>query len=87
MIRTPFETGPQAPNVAAHCTAPNTGPNGKSVRGSAHVPGGDPISMTGGGYAYPRTVTKNLLRVGGRLPTSDTLGDASWVGLVTASLH
>jgi phospholipid/cholesterol/gamma-HCH transport system substrate-binding protein len=86
-IRSPFETGPQAPNVSVHCTAPNTGKDGKQVRGSAHVPGGDPISLSGGGYAYPRTVTKNLLRVGSRLPTTDTLGDASWIGLVTASLH
>jgi phospholipid/cholesterol/gamma-HCH transport system substrate-binding protein len=86
-IRTPFETAPQAPNVSVRCTAPNTGKNAKEVRGSAHVPGGDPISISGGGYAYPRTVTKNLLRVGSPLATSDTLGDASWVSLVTDSLH
>jgi phospholipid/cholesterol/gamma-HCH transport system substrate-binding protein len=86
-IRTPFETGPQAPNVSVHCTAPNTGPNAKSVRGSAHVPGGDPISLSGGGYVYPRTVTKNTLRVGSSLPTTATLGDASWIGLVTDALH
>lgn len=86
-IRTPFQTAPEAPNVSVRCTAPNTGPNGKQVRGSAHVPGGDPISLSGGGYAYPRTVTKNLLRVGAALPTTATLGDGSWVGLVTDSLH
>jgi phospholipid/cholesterol/gamma-HCH transport system substrate-binding protein len=86
-IRTPFQTAPEAPNVTVRCTAPNTGPNGKSVRGSAHVPGGDPISLSGGGYAYPRTVTQNLLRVGTKLPTSDTMGDASWIGLLTDSLH
>jgi len=85
--RSPFELAPMAPNVGARCTAPNTGPNGTSVRGSAHVPGGDPISVSGGGFAYPRTVTKNLLLVGSALPTSDTLGDASWIALVTASLH
>jgi hypothetical protein len=51
------------------------------------VPGGDPISVSGGGYAYPRAVTKNLLRVGDPLPTTETLGDGSWVTLVTASLH
>jgi phospholipid/cholesterol/gamma-HCH transport system substrate-binding protein len=78
---------PMAPNVAARCTAPNTGPNATNVRGSAHVPGGDPISLSGGGYAYPRVVTQNVLRVGSALPTSETLGDASWVGLVTDSLH
>jgi hypothetical protein len=75
------------PNVAAHCTAPNTGPHATSVRGSNHVPGGDPISVSGGGYAYPRTVTKNLLRVGSSLPTTTALGDGSWVSLVTDSLH
>jgi len=85
--RYPTVISPMAPNVAARCTAPNTGKNAKSVRGSAHVPGGDPISLSGGGYAYPRTVTDNTLRVGTALPTSDTLGDASWVGLVTDSLH
>jgi phospholipid/cholesterol/gamma-HCH transport system substrate-binding protein len=85
--RYPSDTAPMPPNVAAHCTAPNTGPRATSVRGSAHVPGGDPISISGGGYAYPRTVTKNLLHVGSPLPTSDTLGDASWIPLVTASLH
>jgi hypothetical protein len=73
--------------VTVRCTAPNTGKDAKSVRGSAHVPGGDPISLSGGGYAYPRSVTANTLRVGNPLPTSDTLGDASWVALVTASLH
>jgi phospholipid/cholesterol/gamma-HCH transport system substrate-binding protein len=86
-IRLPDQTAPMAPNVTVRCTAPNTGPNGKSVRGAAHVPGGDPISLSGGGYVYPRTVTKNLLRVGTKLPTTDTLGDASWVALVTDALH
>jgi phospholipid/cholesterol/gamma-HCH transport system substrate-binding protein len=85
--RLPFNIAPEPPNVAAHCTAPNTGPNATSVRGSAHVPGGDPISVSGGGYVYPRAVTKNLLRVGDPLPTTETLGDGSWVTLVTASLH
>jgi phospholipid/cholesterol/gamma-HCH transport system substrate-binding protein len=90
VIRDPNEgnaLAPMAPNTSVRCTAPATGPNGKSVRGSAHVPGGDPISLSGGGYVYPRSVTSNTLRVGTALPTSDTLGDASWVGLVTDSLH
>ena len=86
-IRNPFQIAPEAPNTTVHCTAPNTGPDAKSVRGSAHVPGGDPLSFTGGGYVYPRTVTKNMLRVGTALPTTETLGDGSWVSLVTDSLH
>ena len=85
--RLPFDVAPESPNIAAHCTAPNTGPNAKDVRGSAHVPGGDPISLSGGGYVYPRTVTKNMLRLGSALPTTETLGDASWVALVTDALH
>jgi phospholipid/cholesterol/gamma-HCH transport system substrate-binding protein len=85
--RYPNATSPMPANVTVRCTAPNTGPDGKSVRGAAHVPGGDPISLAGGSYAYPRTVTSNTLRIGKPLPTSDTLGDASWIGLVTASLH
>jgi phospholipid/cholesterol/gamma-HCH transport system substrate-binding protein len=85
--RVPSDTSPMAPNVTVRCTASNTGPQGKLVRGSAHVPGGDPISLSGGGIVYPRTVTNNTLRVGPALPTTATLGDASWVGLVTAALH
>jgi phospholipid/cholesterol/gamma-HCH transport system substrate-binding protein len=85
--RLPNDTSPMAPNVTVRCTAPNTGKNAKEVRGSAHVPGGDPISLSGGGIAYPRTVTGNTLRVGPALPTTRTMGDASWIGLVTASLH
>jgi phospholipid/cholesterol/gamma-HCH transport system substrate-binding protein len=85
--RLPRNTAPMPPNVAARCTAPNTGPNAKQVRGSAHVPGGDPISVSGGGIAYPRTVTGNTLRVGPALATTATLGDGSWLSLLTASLH
>lgn len=86
-VRTPFQTSPSAPNVTVRCTAPNTGKNAKDVRGAAHVPGGDPISLSGGGYVYPRAVTKNTLRVGPALPTEATYGDASWIGLVTDALH
>ncbi|HKC26458.1 MAG TPA: MCE family protein [Jatrophihabitans sp.] len=78
---------PMPPNTTVRCTAPNTGPNGKSVRGSAHVPGGDPISTPDNTVAYPRTVTANTLRVGAPLPTSATMGDASWIGLLTDALH
>jgi phospholipid/cholesterol/gamma-HCH transport system substrate-binding protein len=85
--RQPGATAPIAPNVTAHCTAPASGPNAKNVRGSANVPGGDPISVSGGGYAYPRVVTDNVLKLGPALPTTATLGDGSWVGLVTDALH
>jgi phospholipid/cholesterol/gamma-HCH transport system substrate-binding protein len=86
-IRTPFQTAPEPPNVTAHCAAPNTGRDGKQVRGSAHIPGGDPISLSGAGYAYPRAVTSDLLRIGTGLPTSDALGDSSWIALVTDALR
>lgn len=56
--RGPEALYPIAPDVAAHCTAPLS--SGKNVRGSAHVPGGDPMSVSGGGYAYPRVVTNNV---------------------------
>jgi phospholipid/cholesterol/gamma-HCH transport system substrate-binding protein len=85
--RLPAQVAPMAPNVSVRCTASNTGKDGKQVRGSANVPGGDPISVSGGGIVYPRTVTNNTLRIGPALPTTATMGDASWIGLVTASLH
>ena len=34
-----------------------------NVRGSANVPGGDPISASGGGVAYPRGVTHNTVEL------------------------
>jgi phospholipid/cholesterol/gamma-HCH transport system substrate-binding protein len=84
-----------APNVAARCTASPSGPDATNVRGSANVPGGDPVSVSGGGYAYPRPVTDNVtapkagdtVQVGPSLSSSAALGDGSWLGLVTASLH
>jgi phospholipid/cholesterol/gamma-HCH transport system substrate-binding protein len=86
-VRSPNDTSPQAPNVAARCTAPSTGPDATNVRGSANVPGGDPISISGGGYAYPRVTTQNTLRVGNPLATTATLGDGSWLGMITDALH
>lgn len=90
-VRAPNQTGAIAPNVAARCTGPSTGKNATNVRGSAHVPGGDPISISGGDRAYSRAITKNVVgsqvAIGPRLPTSATLGDGSWLGLLTASLH
>ncbi len=84
------DLSPQPLNVAARCTASASGKNAKNVRGSAHVPGGDPISVSGGGYAYPRVVTnntKNAVRTGPSLSRSTSLGDGSWLGLLTDALH
>jgi phospholipid/cholesterol/gamma-HCH transport system substrate-binding protein len=90
-VRDPSDVAPIAPNVAARCTGPSRGPDFTNVRGSANVPGGDPVSVSGGGRAYPRTVTDNLLgnavNIGPSVPTSASLGDGSWLGLLTASLH
>lgn len=77
--REPSQLGAIAPDVSAQCTAPLS--SGTDVRGSAHVPGGDPVSVSGGGYAYPRVSTKNTL--GTTLQKSSALGDASWLTLLT----
>jgi phospholipid/cholesterol/gamma-HCH transport system substrate-binding protein len=82
--RQPGAIGPIAPNVAAHCTAPVS--SGTNVRGSANVPGGDPISISGGGYAYPRVVTENTVHIGTQLQHTN-LGDGSWLALLTDGLH
>jgi phospholipid/cholesterol/gamma-HCH transport system substrate-binding protein len=90
--RQPENTAAIAPNVNARCTASASGPGATNVRGSAHVPGGDPISNSGGGYAYPRAVTQNVradqqdLRVGPSLQHAIGL-DNSFLGLVTDALH
>lgn len=86
-LRDPSDTSPIAPNVAAQCTGPDSKTDYTNVRGSAHVPGGDPVSVSGGGYAYSRAVTGNLVQLGPTVPTSASLGDGSWLGLLTASLH
>jgi phospholipid/cholesterol/gamma-HCH transport system substrate-binding protein len=74
-LRPGGDLSPQAPNVAAHCATVNPKVN---VRGSAHVPGGDPISVAGGGQAYPRVTTESV---------SSGLGDASWLAVLTDGLH
>jgi phospholipid/cholesterol/gamma-HCH transport system substrate-binding protein len=83
--RQPGALSPIAPNVAARCTAPAS--SGTNIRGSAHVPGGDPVSVSGGGYAYPRVVTDNTLRVGPSLANPTVQSDGSWLSLMTAALH
>ncbi|MGH8961193.1 MAG: MCE family protein [Jatrophihabitantaceae bacterium] len=84
-IRQPSETGPQAPNTAAHCTAPPS--SGTDVRGSANVPGGDPISNSGGEVAYPRVTTQNTLRLGDVGGRASILGDRSWIAILTTALN
>ena len=81
--RDPSQLSPIAPDVSARCTASVS--SGTNIRGSAHVPGGDPISVSGGGYAYPRVLTKNT--VGDTLQQPSALGDASWLTLLTDGLH
>jgi phospholipid/cholesterol/gamma-HCH transport system substrate-binding protein len=82
--RQPSDTAPKAPNVAARCTAPPS--SGTNVRGSANVPGGDPISVSGGGVAYPRATTQNTVRVGDLSGPAAILGDRSWITILTTAL-
>jgi phospholipid/cholesterol/gamma-HCH transport system substrate-binding protein len=84
-IRSPADLSPQAPNVAAHCTAPVS--SGTNIRGAAHVPGGDPISASGGDRAYPRATTGDTIRVSTALNRSGILGDDAWVAMLTSALH
>lgn len=93
--RSPNNLSPIAPNVNARCTAAAS--TGTNIRGSSNVPGGDPISTAGGGYAYPDTTTNNVAgtsNVAGTgttystsLMQGSTLGDASWLALLTDGLH
>lgn len=85
--REPENVTPIAPNVGARCTAPASGPGYKNVRGSANVPGGDPISTSGGGTAYPRVTTSNTVRIGPALTRATGGGDDHGVALMTAALH
>jgi len=85
--RQPGNLAPIAPNTTVRCTAPASGPGYKQVRGSANIPGGDPVSTGGAGIAYPRAVTSNTVRVGPPITAFSGTGDGSWVGLVTDALH
>ena len=85
--RQPGNLQPIAPNTTVRCTAPASGPGYKQVRGSANVPGGDPISTGGAGIAYPRVKTSNTVQVGEALTATSGTGDDSWVGLVTDALR
>jgi phospholipid/cholesterol/gamma-HCH transport system substrate-binding protein len=85
VLRSPSDLSPAAPNVAAHCTAPES--SGVNVRGSANVPGGDPISASGGGVAYPRGTTQNTVTMSTRLNQAGILGDKAWVAFIGSALH
>ena len=55
------------------------------------MPGGDPISLSGGGVAYPRVITDNIkrapLQIGTSLMQPSKLGDASWLGMLTDAVR
>jgi phospholipid/cholesterol/gamma-HCH transport system substrate-binding protein len=85
--RQPGNLAPIAPNTTVRCTAPASGPGYKQVRGSANVPGGDPISTGGAGVAYPRATTANTVRVGPAITATSGTGDDSWIGLITDALR
>jgi phospholipid/cholesterol/gamma-HCH transport system substrate-binding protein len=84
-IRKPSNLTPAAPNVAAQCTAPVS--SGTNIRGSAHVPGGDPLSIPTNVTAYPRANTANTVTVGTSLNHAGVLADDSWVAILTDSLN
>jgi phospholipid/cholesterol/gamma-HCH transport system substrate-binding protein len=85
ILRSPSDLSPAAPNVAAHCSAPES--SGVNVRGAQNVPGGDPLSASGGGVAYPRGTTQNTMNVNTRLDHAGILGDKAWVAYLTSGLH
>ncbi len=84
-IRPPSDLTPEAPNVAAHCNAPAS--SGVNVRGSQNVPGGDPISATGGNVPYPRATTDSSVMVGTMLNSAGLMGDDSWLAVHSDGLH
>lgn len=83
--RQPTDLSPQAPNVGAHCTA--SASSGVNVRGSQNAPGGDPIYTGGAGVAYPRATTNNTVVVGDTRRSSTSLGDGSWLAILTDALN
>jgi phospholipid/cholesterol/gamma-HCH transport system substrate-binding protein len=85
VLRSPSNLTPEAPNVAAHCSASQS--SGVNVRGAANVPGGDPLSASGGSVAYPRGVTSNTEVLSTRLNGAGVLGDKAWMAYLTAALH
>ena len=85
VLRSPSDLSPAAPNVAAHCSAPQS--SGVNVRGAQNVPGGDPMSASGGGVRGHRATTRNTLNVSTRLDHAGILGDKAWVAYLTTGLH
>ncbi|HEY2296271.1 MAG TPA: MCE family protein [Jatrophihabitans sp.] len=85
ILRSPSDLSPAAPNVGAHCSAPQS--SGVNVRGAQNVPGGDPLSASGGGVAYPRGTTNNTVQLSTRLNQAGILGDKAWVAYLTSALH
>jgi phospholipid/cholesterol/gamma-HCH transport system substrate-binding protein len=85
ILRSPSDLTPAAPNVAAHCSAPES--SGVNVRGAQNVPGGDPLSASGGGVAYPRGVTHNTVVLSTGLNQAGILGGKAWVAYLSAALH
>jgi phospholipid/cholesterol/gamma-HCH transport system substrate-binding protein len=85
VLRSPSDLTPAAPNVAAHCSAPES--SGVTVRGAQNVPGGDPLSASGGNVAYPRGITHNTVVLSTRLNGAGVLGDKAWVAYLTSALH
>ncbi|MDQ1733207.1 MAG: phospholipid/cholesterol/gamma-HCH transport system substrate-binding protein [Pseudonocardiales bacterium] len=90
--RQPSQTGPTSVNTGARCTLPRG--SASSVRGAQNAPGGDPISSSGGGTAYPRTVpgsasagpSVSSILLGGSAAGSQVLADDSWLPLLTGGL-
>lgn len=85
ILRSPSDLTPEAPNVAAHCSASQS--SGVNVRGAQNVPGGDPLSASGGTVAYPRGITHNTVVLSTRLNQAGILGDKAWVAYLTSALH
>jgi phospholipid/cholesterol/gamma-HCH transport system substrate-binding protein len=78
--RDPDNAKPMAPNTNAHCTAAAS--SGTEIRGSQHVPGGDPMVGSGGGVAYPRVNTSDTVRIG----SLGSLSAHPWMSLITGNL-
>jgi phospholipid/cholesterol/gamma-HCH transport system substrate-binding protein len=84
--RKPGETAPTTTNADAQCTLPRGNPS--TVRGAQNAPGGDPVDTGSGGTVYPRAETGNTVALGDTSTASAaTLGDKSWLTLLTSGLH